>query len=163
MASESTPMASEVNSEVESKSSRRWLVMVAVGVGSLLGSLDSSVVNIALPTIRRSFGTDVATAEWVVSIYLLMACGFLLTFGRIGDLRGQKPVYVWGFRHVCRKFSLVRTGAQHRDADLIPCGAGARRRYDFFERGGDSYPAPSLRHSAEGCLACKSSWSTWAS
>ncbi len=96
MASESTPMASDA-SEVESKSSRRWLVLTAVGVGSLLGSLDSSVVNIALPTIRRSFGTEVATAEWVVSIYLLMACGFLLTFGRIGDLRGQKPVYVCGF------------------------------------------------------------------
>jgi EmrB/QacA subfamily drug resistance transporter len=80
-----------------STSTRNRLVMVAVGVGSLLGSIDASVVNIALPTIRREFGTEVATAEWVIAIYLLMACGFLLTFGRIGDLRGQKPVYVWGF------------------------------------------------------------------
>ena len=96
MASEPTQMASE-STLVESNSTRNWLVMVAVGVGSLLGSIDSSVVNIALPTIRHSFGTDVATAEWVIAIYLLMACGFLLTFGRIGDLRGQKPVYVWGF------------------------------------------------------------------
>ena len=82
---------------VESKPSHRWLVMASVGVGSLLGSLDAGVVNIALPTIRRLFGSEIATAEWVIAIYLLMVCGFLLTFGRIGDLRGQKPVYVSGF------------------------------------------------------------------
>jgi EmrB/QacA subfamily drug resistance transporter len=96
MASESTEMSSGAT-QVESNSTRNWLVMAAVGVGSLLGSLDSSVVNIALPTIRRSFGTEVATAEWVVAIYLLMVCGFLLSFGRIGDMHGQKPVYVCGF------------------------------------------------------------------
>jgi len=50
-----------------------------------------------LPTVRRELATDIATAEWVVVIYMLMVCGFLLTFGRLGDLRGQKPVYVWGF------------------------------------------------------------------
>ena len=44
--------------QIENNSTRNWLVMVAVGVGSLLGSLDSSVVNIALPTIRRLFGTE---------------------------------------------------------------------------------------------------------
>ncbi len=95
MASESTQMASDPT-QAESKLSHRWLVMVSVGLGSLLGSIDSTVVNIALPTIRRSFGTDVASAEWVISIFLLMVCGFLLPFGRIGDLRGQKPVYVCG-------------------------------------------------------------------
>ena len=95
MASESTQMASD-STQVASKLSHRWLVMVSVGLGNLLGSIDSTVVNIALPTIRRSFGTDFATAEWVIAIYLLMACGFLLTFGRICDLRGQKPVHVCG-------------------------------------------------------------------
>ena len=74
MASEPTWMASK-STRMESKSTRNWLVMVAVGVGSLLGSIDSSVVNIALPTIRREFGTDVATAEWVVAIYLLRPAG----------------------------------------------------------------------------------------
>jgi EmrB/QacA subfamily drug resistance transporter len=75
----------------------RWLVMCAVGVGSLLGSIDNSVVNIALPTIRHQFGAEVALAEWVIAIYLLAACGLLLTFGRLGDMIGQKPIYVWGF------------------------------------------------------------------
>ena len=96
MAGESMQTASD-SSRNESKLSHKWLVMASVGVGSLLGSIDVSVVNIALPTIRREFETEVATAEWVVVIYLLMTCGFLLTVGRIGDLRGQKPVYVCSF------------------------------------------------------------------
>jgi EmrB/QacA subfamily drug resistance transporter len=75
----------------------RWLVMTAVGVGSLLGSIDNNVVSIALPTIRHQFNADVASAEWVITIYLLMACSFLLSFGRLGDMRGQKPIYIWGF------------------------------------------------------------------
>ncbi len=75
----------------------RWLVMSAVGVGSLLSSIDSNVVAIALPTIRTLFNAEVATAEWVVTIYLLAACSFLLTFGRLGDMRGQKSIYMSGF------------------------------------------------------------------
>ena len=75
----------------------RWLVMSAVGVGSLLGSIDNNVVSIALPTIRHQFNADVASAEWVISIYLLTACSFLLSFGRLGDMRGQKPIYITGF------------------------------------------------------------------
>jgi EmrB/QacA subfamily drug resistance transporter len=79
------------------ENSHRWLVMAAVGVGSLLSSIDNNVVNIALPTIRHQFGADVARAEWVVASYLLATCSFLLTFGRLGDMRGQKPIYNWGF------------------------------------------------------------------
>ena len=90
MASESTQMTSE------SSHTRNWLVMTAVGVGSLLGSIDGSIVNVALPTIGRDLRSEVATAEWVTTIYVLMACGLLLTFGRIGDMRGYKPIYVLG-------------------------------------------------------------------
>jgi len=96
MVSESTQLASE-SARMEGNTTRNWMVMAAVGVGSLLGSIDNNVVNIALPTIRRDFGAEVATAEWAITIYLLMVCGFLLTWGRIGDMRGQKPVYVSGF------------------------------------------------------------------
>jgi len=96
MASESSQMASEPT-PAKRDTTGNWMVMTAVGVGSLLGSLDSSVVNISLPTIRRLFGTEVATAEWVVAIYLLTTCGFLLTSGRLGDMYGQKPIYVTGF------------------------------------------------------------------
>jgi EmrB/QacA subfamily drug resistance transporter len=76
---------------------RKWWVLLAVGVGSMLGAIDVSVANIVLPVVRRQFGCSVATIEWAVSIYLLVVCGFLLTFGRLGDLRGQKRLYIIGF------------------------------------------------------------------
>jgi EmrB/QacA subfamily drug resistance transporter len=72
-------------------------VLLAIGVGSLLGSIDNSVVNAVLPVVRRSLGSNVATIEWVVSIYVLVVCGLLLSFGRLGDLRGHKQLYITGF------------------------------------------------------------------
>jgi len=80
-------------SEVQPK----WWVLLAIGVGSLMGSIDSGVVNIILPTVHRELGSSVATVEWVVTIYLLVVCGLLLTFGRLGDIRGHKRLYILGF------------------------------------------------------------------
>jgi EmrB/QacA subfamily drug resistance transporter len=76
---------------------RKWLVLAAVGVGTFMSALDGSVVNTTLPLIRRAFGSDVATVEWVVTVYLLVVSGLLLSFGRLGDLRGHKVMYVSGF------------------------------------------------------------------
>jgi hypothetical protein len=75
----------------------KWWVLLAVGVGSMLGGIDLSVANIVLPVVRREFACSVATIEWAVTIYLLVVCGFLLTFGRLGDLRGQKRLFISGF------------------------------------------------------------------
>jgi EmrB/QacA subfamily drug resistance transporter len=78
-------------------SGRKWWVLLAVGVGTFMAAIDGSVVNTVLPVINRAFGSDVATIEWVVTIYLLVVSGLLLSFGRLGDLRGHKTVYVAGF------------------------------------------------------------------
>jgi len=75
----------------------KWLVLVAVGIGTYMSALDGSVVNTLLPVIQGYFHSDVATVEWVVTIYLLVVSGLLLSFGRLGDLRGNKTVYIWGF------------------------------------------------------------------
>src|SRR5512133_1392671 len=76
---------------------RKWLVLIAIGIGSFMAALDGSVVNTILPVLRSTFQSDVAAIEWVVTIYLLVLSGLLLTFGRLGDLRGHKSIYVWGF------------------------------------------------------------------
>ena len=62
-----------------------------------MSALDGSVVNTMLPVVRTAFGSDVATVEWVVTVYLLVVSGLLLSFGRLGDLRGHKGIYVTGF------------------------------------------------------------------
>jgi len=62
-----------------------------------MSALDSSVVNAVLPVIRRSLGSSISSIEWVVTIYILVVSGLLLSFGRLGDLRGHKRLYVSGF------------------------------------------------------------------
>jgi len=76
---------------------REWWVLVSVGVGTFMSALDSSVVNTVLPVMVRSLGNNVPTLEWVVTIYMLVVSGLLLSFGRLGDLRGHKRYYVFGF------------------------------------------------------------------
>ena len=83
--------------KLSKKIDHKWWVLIAIGVGTFMSALDGSVVNTILPVIREAFGSDVATIEWVVTVYLLVLSGMLLTFGRLGDLRGHKHVYIFGF------------------------------------------------------------------
>lgn len=76
---------------------RKWWVLLAIGIGTFMSALDTSVVNTVLPVINADFRTEVATIEWVVIVYLLVLSGLLLSFGRLGDLRGHKPIYIGGF------------------------------------------------------------------
>jgi EmrB/QacA subfamily drug resistance transporter len=77
--------------------SRKWLVMVATGLGIFLGTIDGSIVNVALPTISKDLGTTFATVQWVVIAYLLTLATLTLGIGRLGDMLGKKPIYTTGF------------------------------------------------------------------
>lgn len=67
----------------------RWWILVAVAMFTLMSTLDSSIVNIALPTISASLAVPMNQVEWVVSIYLIVVCACLLLFGKIGDSWGK--------------------------------------------------------------------------
>ena len=90
-------MTSASTITAQQSDNRKWLVLLAIGVGTFMSALDGSVVNTTLPVITRDFHSEVATTEWVVTVYLLMVSGLLLSFGRLGDLRGHRPVYLTGF------------------------------------------------------------------
>ena len=75
----------------------KWWVLIAIGTGTFMSALDASVVNIILPVLKESFNSSVSTIEWVVTVYLLVISGMLLTFGRLGDLKGHKSIYILGF------------------------------------------------------------------
>jgi EmrB/QacA subfamily drug resistance transporter len=75
----------------------KWLILAAIGVGTFMSALDGSVVNTILPIVTGYFHTTVATIEWVVTTYLLVVSGLLLSVGRLGDMRGSKNTYVTGF------------------------------------------------------------------
>ncbi len=68
--------------------------MVAVGV--FLSTMDSSMINVALPSIMRSFGTSLPQTEWVVLIYLLTITASLLFWGRVADQVGLSSIYLSG-------------------------------------------------------------------
>lgn len=76
---------------------RKWLILSTVSLGSLMSTLDGSIVNIALPAIQSDFGIDLTTVEWVVVAYLLVVGSLLLPVGRLGEVRTFKRVYLAGF------------------------------------------------------------------
>lgn len=78
-------------------STQKWGVLLAVGIGTFMTALDTSVVNTVLPVIGQNFNQQITVVEWVVTIYLLVLSGLLLSFGRLGDMRGHKTIYLIGF------------------------------------------------------------------
>jgi EmrB/QacA subfamily drug resistance transporter len=78
-------------------STQKWGVLLAIGVGTFMTALDTSVANTVLPIIGKNFNASITSVEWVVTIYLLVLSGLLLSFGRLGDIRGHKVIYLSGF------------------------------------------------------------------
>jgi EmrB/QacA subfamily drug resistance transporter len=76
---------------------RKWLILTSVSLGSLMATLDGSIVNIALPAMQTDFGIALTTIEWVVVAYLLVIGSLLLPFGRLGEVKTFKRVYLVGF------------------------------------------------------------------
>jgi EmrB/QacA subfamily drug resistance transporter len=66
-------------------------------LGAFMSPLDATIANVALPTIGHAFRTTVDTTEWVLIAYMLTTSSTLTLFGRLGDLIGQKRVYIMGF------------------------------------------------------------------
>jgi EmrB/QacA subfamily drug resistance transporter len=73
------------------------IVFSLVAIAVFMTTLDSSIVNIALPTIMKSFQVTLTTIQWVVIIYLLTISSLLLAFGRLSDIKGRRWVYCRGF------------------------------------------------------------------
>ena len=72
-------------------------MLFSVAFGALMAPLDSSIVNTVLPIIASEFKADVLVIEWVVLAYLLSLSSLLLIGGRLGDLFGDKFLYIVGF------------------------------------------------------------------
>jgi EmrB/QacA subfamily drug resistance transporter len=74
----------------------RWLALYVLCVGMLMIVLDATIVNVALPSIQEDLGFSQSSLAWVVNAYLIAFGGLLLLAGRIGDLIGQRRIFLIG-------------------------------------------------------------------
>src|SRR2546430_9230926 len=77
-------------------SRKRWLALMVLCLGDLMIVLDTTIVNVALPSIREDLAFTETSLVWVVNAYMLTYGGFLLLGGRLGDLYGQRRLFLLG-------------------------------------------------------------------
>lgn len=80
----------------ETPDSRRWLVLVVLGLAQMMVVLDGTIVNIALPTAQQSLGFSNSDRQWIVTAYALTFGSLLLLGGRLSDLFGRKRTFLVG-------------------------------------------------------------------
>ncbi len=75
---------------------QQWLILATVMLASFLGRLDGTIVNLALPKIITDFGITVSQASWISTAYIIANAIFVPVFGKLGDMIGRKPLYIFG-------------------------------------------------------------------
>lgn len=72
------------------------LILFVVCASILMANLDTTIVNISLPTISRDLGVDTGVVSWITLSYFLAVTSLLLAFGRLGDLLGFRKLFLGG-------------------------------------------------------------------
>jgi len=75
---------------------KRWIALVILSSALFIIVLDSTILNVAVPTIIREFDTDVSSMQWVISGYSLVFASLLISFGRLGDIFGRRKLFFAG-------------------------------------------------------------------
>src|SRR3954471_23873098 len=75
---------------------KRWWALIVLCLGVLMIVLDTTIVNVALPSIREDLHFTETSLVWVVNAYMLTFAGFLLLGGRLGDLFGHRRLFLLG-------------------------------------------------------------------
>lgn len=78
------------------KIKKEWAILLTVLPMTFMTTLDSSIVNVALPTMARELNTTMAGVEWVVTSYLIVICATILLFGKLGDILGKTRIFKFG-------------------------------------------------------------------
>ncbi|MDB5761460.1 MAG: transporter [Herminiimonas sp.] len=96
---------------------KRWLALIILCLGDLMIVLDTTIVNVALPSIRADLGFSETSLVWVVNAYMLTFGGFLLLGGRLGDLFGHRRLFLLGI--VLFTFASLACGLANSQGLLI--------------------------------------------
>jgi EmrB/QacA subfamily drug resistance transporter len=71
---------------------RRWWTLLVIALSVLVVVLDSTIVNIALPTLQRELGATFSDLQWMINIYIMIFAALMLTTGALGDRIGRKKM-----------------------------------------------------------------------
>lgn len=74
----------------------RWIILLNLVLVTFMATLDSSIVNVALPVMAKKLSVSMASIGWVVTSYLIIISSTILIFGRIGDIKGKVNVFKFG-------------------------------------------------------------------
>ncbi len=74
----------------------KWAVLFTVVIMSFMSTLDSSIVNVALPSMQRELAASAGEIQWVSSMYLIVCCVTVLAFGRLADRYGKVALFQLG-------------------------------------------------------------------
>lgn len=85
-----------MTSNAASASSPKWWAMLGIGLGTFMATLDSSIVNVSLPTLVEQLRTNFTTIQWVILSYLLVTTSMMLIMARLGDMFGKRRIYTMG-------------------------------------------------------------------
>jgi EmrB/QacA subfamily drug resistance transporter len=75
---------------------RKWKALATVALGTVMGTMDASITNIAFPVLTRVFQTELTTVMWVTLAFILVSTSSMLLVGKISDLIGRKRIYAGG-------------------------------------------------------------------
>src|SRR5205814_7873740 len=100
---------------------KRWLALYVLCLGELMIVLDTTIVDVALPSIRSDLAFTETSLVWVVNAYMLTYGGFLLLGGRLGDLYGQRKAFLYGL--AVFTLSSLACGLSNSQAFLIAARA----------------------------------------
>ena len=80
----------------EVKKRNKWSVLIIVVLSTFMSTLDSSIVNVALPRMADSLGVTTASIQFVATSYLIVISGTVLIFGKLGDMFGKTTMFTLG-------------------------------------------------------------------
>ena len=112
----------------------RWWSLSVASVATLIVTLDTGQLSIALPLIIREFNADLALASWMALVYALITASLYLPCGRMSDLFGLGKLFLGGF--ILYSLSSIRRGGRPRRgaADFLPRASSRRQRADHGEQ-----------------------------
>lgn len=108
-----------MSEQIENESSKKGITLFVVVAMTFMATLDSSIVNVAMPVMSGKMNVPLSSIEWVVASYSIIICATLLFFGRLGDIIGKSRVFQCGT--VLFTVASLLCGLCHSFMPLIVC------------------------------------------